>query len=128
MSLKDNIRIMVVDDMSTSRGILMKSLYEIGIKNVNYSTDGDDALNNLAGNPAHLVLSDYHMPGKDGLDLLKALRENKMTEKIGFILVTGSDDMAVIQRGKELRMNNYLKKPFTPESLKACITKVVGPL
>lgn len=128
MSLKDQIRVMVVDDMSVSRGLLEQGLEVIGVKNVSYATNGQDALTSLASQPAHLIISDYNMPKMDGLHLLQALRTNAATQKIGFILVTGSEDKNVIINGQKLGMNNYLKKPFTPETLKACIERVTGPL
>ncbi|MEZ5892635.1 MAG: response regulator [Parvularculaceae bacterium] len=128
MALKDILKVMVVDDMTVSRGLLESSLDAIGVKNVDYQKEGQAALKALAAKPAHLIISDYNMPVMDGLALLKALRGNKATEKIGFILVTGSEDATVISKGKGLGMNNYLKKPFTPESLRACIEAVVGPL
>lgn len=128
MGLKDSIKIMVVDDMSTSRGILMNSLYGFGIKNVSFAKDGEEALTLLVGAPVHLVISDYNMPGMDGLGLLKALREHRLTSKIGFILVTGSEDPSVLRKGMTMGLNNYLKKPFTPENLQKCITQVTGPL
>lgn len=128
MSLKENLKIMIVDDMSTSRGILMNTLYEIGIKQVEFSKDGKEALNKIAGNPAHLIISDYNMPEMDGLQLLKAVRENKMTSKVGFILVTGTESAEVVKEGMALGMNNYLKKPFNAESMKKCISQVVGAL
>lgn len=128
MALRDSIRVMVVDDMSTSRGILTNALYEMGIKNVTYEADGKAALSKLVGNPVHLVVSDYNMPGMDGLQLLKALRENKTTSRIGFIMVTGSEDGDVITKGKQLGMNNYAKKPVTKDSLKQTIERVTGPL
>lgn len=128
MSLKDHIRVMVVDDMSVSRGLLQQALDAIGIKNVFFSNSGDEALKSIVGSPVHLVISDYNMPGMDGLTLLKSLREHKMTQRIGFILVTGSEDGNLIAKGKEYGLNNFLKKPFTPESMKACIERVTGPL
>lgn len=128
MSLKESIRVMIVDDMSTSRGILMNTLYEIGIKKVDFTRDGEEALKTLVGNPAHLVISDYNMPGMDGIQLLKALRDHKPTAKVGFILVTGTEDPEIIKKGMEYGLNNYLKKPFTAESLEKCITRVTGPL
>lgn len=128
MSLKDHIRVMVVDDMSVSRGLLQQALDTIGIKNVSFCNSGDEAHKSIVGNPVHLVISDYNMPGMDGLALLKCLREHKATQRIGFILVTGSEDGNLIAKGKEYGLNNFLKKPFTPESMKACIERVTGPL
>ncbi len=128
MSLMKSLRIMVVDDMSTSRGILTQSLDEIGIGNYLVENSGQTALSRLVAQPVHLVISDYNMPGMDGLHLLKALRENRSTSQIGFILVTGKPTNDIISFGQKLAMNNFLKKPFTTPALKQCIETVVGRL
>ena len=128
MSLKDHIRVMVVDDMSVSRGLLQQALDKMGVRNTDFCNSGDEAYRKLVANPVHLVISDYNMPGMDGLTLLKQLRENKSTQKIGFILVTGSEDGNLYAKGRALGLNNFLKKPFTPESMQACIERVTGPL
>ena len=126
MALKDILKVMIVDDMSVSRGLLTQGLEEIGIKNIDFQKSGQDALNRLAVNPAHLVISDYNMPGMSGLDLLESLRSNKMTQQIGFILITGSPSQELLERGVKLGLNNLIKKPFTTQSLKASIEAVVG--
>jgi len=64
----------------------------------------------------------------NGLELLKALRDFKATQKIGFILVTGAQEASIVVEGQNLGMNNFLKKPFTPDSLRACVEAVVGRL
>ncbi|MDG1128331.1 response regulator [Seohaeicola saemankumensis] len=128
MSLKNSLQLMVVDDMTISRGLVEQSLLEIGIRNVQYEKDGAMALKRLTAAPVHLVLSDYNMPGMDGIALLEALRLNRSTQRIGFILMTGRADRALIERGHFLGMNNFIAKPFSTLSLKVCIEKVVGPL
>lgn len=128
MSLKDSLSIMIVDDTSTSRGLLMMGCDELGIKKVDFRKDGESALQALAAAPVHLVISDYNMPGLNGLQLLKGLRANKRTQNIGFILVSGRIDKELITTGRSLGMNNYLPKPFTTAQLRTCIQSVVGPL
>ncbi len=128
MSLKNNLRILVVDDMSVSRALITQALDEIGITNYQTANDGKGALAMMASNPVHLVISDFNMPGLDGLQLLEALRMNKSTQRIGFILITGRADKEVIERGQKLAMNNFLKKPFTTPQMKQCIEQVVGRL
>lgn len=128
MALRDQIRIMIVDDMSTSRGLLTQALDSLGIRQVIAVGDGTTALQTLQAHPVHLVVSDYNMPNMDGLHLLHALRSNAQTSRVGFILVTGRADQAIIDSGKSLGMNNFLQKPFTPEQLKNCIEAVVGRL
>lgn len=128
MSLRDQIRIMVVDDMSTSRGLITQALDSFGINNVATAADGKTALMSMMHSPVHLVISDYNMPEMDGLHLLHALRKDPKTKGTGFILITGRADRAIIDKGRQLGMNNFLKKPFTPPELRSCIEAVVGRL
>ncbi|MEP1519081.1 response regulator [Ascidiaceihabitans sp.] len=128
MALRDQIRIMVVDDMSTSRGLITQALDSFGIPNVSSAEDGADALRVLAKAPVHLVISDYNMPNMDGLKLLHSLRSGEKTKGVGFILITGRAEQQIIDYGRKLGMNNYLKKPFDPADLRRCIETVVGPL
>ncbi len=128
MSLREQLRIMVVDDMSTSRGLIAQALDSIGIRNVATTADGKSAIQALAKAPVHLVISDYNMPEMDGLQLLHYLRSQPQTAKIGFLLITGRADQAIIDKGRQLGMNNYLKKPFQPAELKAGLEAIVGRL
>jgi two-component system chemotaxis response regulator CheY len=128
MSLKETLRIMVVDDMAVSRGLVTQSLEEIGVWNVLTESGGQAALNKIVANPVHLVLSDFNMPGMDGLGLLQALRQNRSTQQIGFILITGNPTPQMVEKGRALGLNNLVKKPFTTASLKQCIEMVVGRL
>ncbi len=128
MSLAGKLEVMVVDDTSVSRMLIVESLNEIGIKNLALAKDGKQALTALMAKPAHLVISDQNMPGLDGLGLLKALREYKPTAKIGFILVTGSPDKSLIERGRAIGLNNFLAKPFNTKTIRAAIEAVVGKL
>ena len=122
------LRVLVVDDMSTSRGLIIQALEWMGVASIDHCADGAAALQKLAAAPVHMVISDFNMPGMDGLKLLETLRGDSQFERTGFILITGTTDPAVIDRGKELGMNNFLKKPFSPTALRACIERVVGPL
>jgi len=128
MSLRDQLRILVVDDMSTSRGLISQALDAMGIRQIAYASDGPEALAMLERSPAHLVMSDFNMPGMDGLQLLASLRGNPKTQRLGFILITGRADKEIVETGKRLGMNNFLKKPYTPQELRACIEAVVGRL
>jgi two-component system, chemotaxis family, chemotaxis protein CheY len=128
MALRDQLRVMVVDDMATSRGLITQALDTLGIANVATASDGRSALASLSANPVHLVISDYNMPEMDGLQLLQALRANPTTQRTGFLLITGRADGSVIERGRGLGMNNYIKKPFTPDDMRSAIEAVFGRL
>lgn len=128
MALRDQLRVMVVDDMSTSRGLITQALDAIGIRSVAAVADGPSALQLIERSPVHLVVSDYNMPGMDGLRLLHALRTGPKTAKVGFLLITGRADREIIDHGRQLGMNNFLKKPFQPNDLKQAIEAIVGRL
>lgn len=128
MSLKDQLKILVVDDTSTSRGLISQALETIGIGKVGYADDGGSALKHVQAAPVHLVISDFNMPGMNGLDLLKALRTTPATRSVGFILITGKATKELIDTGRSLGMNNFLKKPFTQQEFRSCLEAVVGRL
>ena len=102
MGVRENLHILIVDDMSTSRGLITQAMDELGITKYDTENDGASALKRLSTRPVHLVISDYNMPGMNGLELLA--------------------------KGQSLGMNNYLAKPFTTAQMKSCIERVVGPL
>ena len=128
MAAAKQLEVMVVDDTSVSRMLLTESLQEIGITSLALAKDGADALAQLKSKPGHLVISDQYMPNLDGLGLLKALRGHPPTAKIGFILVTGSPDKSLVERGRQMGLNNFIAKPFTTKTIRAAIEAVVGRL
>ena len=128
MSLKEQLKVLVVDDTSVSRMLVIDALQTMGIRNISFAKDGLQAMNMMAANPAHLVISDLNMPGLDGIGLLKGLREHRPTSRVGFILVTGVGDKATIDRARKYGLNNYVAKPFTPQTLRTSIEAVVGRL
>jgi two-component system chemotaxis response regulator CheY len=128
MSIRDKLQVMVVDDMSTSRGLILQALDSFGLRNVQYASDGASALSSLGQRPVHLVISDYNMPGMSGLDLLAAMRGDARLARTGFILITGKADREIIDTGRRLGMNNFIKKPFEPKELLTTIEAVVGRL
>jgi two-component system chemotaxis response regulator CheY len=128
MSIAEKIRVMVVDDTSVSRALIVDALDQMGVRGVVIAKDGAAALQALIAQPVHLVISDMNMPGLDGLELLRRLRENKATARIAFILITGRADNTLIERGRKFALNNYVTKPFSVAQLRGAIEAVVGKL
>lgn len=128
MALRDQLRTIVVDDMSTSRGLITQALEAFGIRQIETASDGQEALQKISTWPVHLVISDMNMPGMNGLQLLHALRSTPQTKGVGFLLITGKADREIIEYGKKLGMNNFVKKPFQPDQLRAAIEAIVGRL
>lgn len=125
---KDQLKIIVVDDTAVSRGLITQALDWMQVDGYRTCADGKEALDSLISKPAHLIISDYNMPGLAGLELLSCIRNTKGIERCGFILVTGRADASIVNKGKSLGMNNLITKPFSKEQMRDCIEKVVGPL
>src|SRR6185436_5203394 len=70
----DAVRVLVVDDDSDAAGLIRRLLEECGAS-VSISHSVDDALNKLDSEKPDLLLSDIGMPGKDGYDMIQAVRE-----------------------------------------------------
>lgn len=121
-----DLKIMVVDDTAVSRGLITQALDWMQVEGYRTCASAVEALESLRKKPAHLVISDYNMPEMDGLIFLKNIRTDVHLRGVGFILVTGRLDAAMIENGKKLGVNNMLKKPFSREELKLCLMKVVG--
>ncbi|MGR3541263.1 MAG: response regulator [Hasllibacter sp.] len=128
MPLADRLRVVAVDDMATSRGVLVQTLERLGVRRVSAVASASEAIDRIAADDAHLVLCDRVMPGMGGLDLLRHLRGQPSTRGIGFILVSGRLDAETVENGRGLGLNNILPKPFGPDELRRAVEAVVGPL
>ncbi|WP_298499516.1 response regulator [uncultured Maritimibacter sp.] len=128
MSMRDQLRVLVVDDMSTSRGLITQALDAIGVRQIETASNGREALAAMKSNQPHLVISDMNMPEMNGLQLLHSIRTDPRTKNTGFLLITSKADRQLIETGKKLRMNNFIPKPFKTEDLARAIEAIFGRL
>ena len=128
MPLASSMRIMIADDQQTSRLLIRSALNDIGVKQIEMAKDGQEALDMILRQPVHLVISDYHMPRMNGVELLRAVRANLPTKRSAFFMLTGVDNAQFLQQAIQLQVNNYLKKPVSTPELKNKIEAVFGTL
>lgn len=128
MSFVKQMKVLVVDDTSTSRMLVCDALDQLGITQVSVANDGEQALKTMMTQPCHMIISDFNMPKLDGLGLLQAIRSYPATRNVPFIILTGKGDRALVERAAKLGVNNYLTKPFTVPALKSAIEAVIGKL
>ncbi|RFC65372.1 response regulator [Fulvimarina endophytica] len=126
MSFKDQFKVLIVDDHRTSRMIVLDALQQLGIKQLMYAEDGEAALKMMMTKPAHLIISDFNMPKLNGLQLLKAIRSYKPTNKTPFIILSGRGDQELVRQAIALGVNNFLPKPITVPVLRKSIEAIVG--
>lgn len=124
-----NTKFLVVDDFSTMRKIIKKVLDEIGYKNVVEAVDGKNALEVISasfqnGEPVQFVISDWNMPNMQGIELLKACKENPTYKSLPFMLVTAESEQSQIIEAAKAGVSEYVVKPFNAATLKAKIERV----
>ena len=115
-----SVPVLVVDDMSTMRKVIIKACQEIGFTNISEAADGVlawEALSN-ASSPFGLVISDWNMPNCTGLDLLKRLRRDSRIGKTPFVMVTAESEGGQVAEAIAAGVNQYILKPFKAESLR----------
>jgi two-component system chemotaxis response regulator CheY len=128
MPLAMTFKVLVVDDQLTMREVAKLALQEMGVRQIIDAENGDDAFKKATTQPLDMIISDFNMPGMDGLGLLRAVRGHPAVRKLPFILVTGRGDNALVVSAAQAGVNNYIVKPFTAEMLREKVEAVVGKL
>jgi len=144
--LDKSMKILVVDDFSTMRRIIKNLLKDLGFSNIQEADDGSTALPMLQQGDFDFVVTDWNMPGMQGIDLLRAIRADDKLKHLPVLMVTAeaknairADDklkhlpvlMVTAEAKKEqivaaaqAGVNGYVVKPFTAATLKEKLDKI----
>ncbi|NNE63559.1 MAG: chemotaxis protein CheY [Gammaproteobacteria bacterium] len=118
------MNILIVDDFSTMRRIIKNLLRDLGFNNTSEADDGQTALPMLKSGKFDLLVTDWNMPGMDGLSLLKAVRADADLSAMPVLMVTAEAKREQIVVAAEAGVNGYVVKPFTAITLKEKIDKI----
>lgn len=121
MAITQADRILIVDDKEDNL-LLMQTLLEAEGYNVDLALSGAAALDKIETSPPSLVLLDVMMPGMDGYEVTRRIRENENTALIPIVLLTGYKDQNDT-RLSELGANGMISKPVNLDEL---LEKVKG--
>ena len=119
-----NMKILVVDDFSTMRRIIKNLLRDLGFNNTQEADDGSTALPMLQKGDFDFVVTDWNMPGMQGIDLLKAIRADEKLKNIPVLMVTAEAKREQIIAAAQAGVNGYVVKPFTAATLKEKLEKI----
>jgi len=122
--LDKNMKVLVVDDFSTMRRIVKNLLRDLGFTNIQEADDGSTALPMLQGGDFDFVVTDWNMPGMQGIDLLKAIRADSSLAHIPVLLITAEAKKEQIVMAAQAGVNGYIVKPFTAATLKTKLDKI----
>ncbi len=117
-------KILVVDDEEDILELVSYNLTRDGY-NVICASTGEDGLNTAKSKLPDLVILDLMLPGMDGLDVARGLKNDKNTKDIPIVMLSAKGEEADIVTGLELGADDYIPKPFSPRILSARIRAVL---
>jgi len=119
---KENI--LVVEDEEDIQELITYNLTKEGYQVVAVSS-GEDAMTSVAKQPPDVILLDLMLPGADGLEVCRMLRNDVATRDIPIIMVTAKGEEADVVVGLELGADDYVTKPFSPKVMIARVRAVL---
>ena len=130
MNFSKNLRILVVDDIDRTRGMIKEMLKQIGFENVDEAESGKKAWSMIEGTKEEnefyqLILSDWSMPLMDGLELLKKIRGSSEFKDTPFLMITAESEQRKVLQVLREGVANFIIKPFSSETLRSKIRKVL---
>lgn len=118
------MKILIVDDFSTMRRIIKNLLRDLGFNNTHEADDGQTALPMLQSAKFDFLITDWNMPGMQGIDLLKAVRADPALASLPVLMVTAEAKREQIVEAAQAGVSGYVIKPFTAATLKEKIDKI----
>ena len=122
--MNKDMKILIVDDFSTMRRIIKNLLRDLGFTNTAEADDGQTALPMLQNGKFDFLVTDWNMPGMQGIDLLKNVRADPNLSDLPVLMVTAESKRDQIVEAAEAGVNGYIVKPFTAATLKEKIDKI----
>jgi phosphate regulon transcriptional regulator PhoB len=123
MTMKSK-KILVVDDEPDLVELVSYNLKKEGFT-IFSAVSGEDALDKIRGNQYDLIVLDLMLPGIQGTELCRILRNDPRTEALPIIMLTAKGDVADRVRGLETGADDYLSKPFSPKELVARVNALL---
>lgn len=123
MPAEKDLKILVVDDFSATRTIVINYLSKLGYKNTVEAEDGFSALARLKSALFDLVVTDWSMSDMSGLDLLKQIRADSDLKHIPVLMVTSEDLQGNIVTAIKAGLNDYIVRPFEEHTFKQKLEK-----
>lgn len=114
--MSKNISLLVIDDDAVTRQLLEKVLSGNGF-DVYVAEDGPSGLRLADEYDLDVILLDWMMPGMDGIDVLKKLKENQRTKHVPIFMLTGKDSRQDIDYAMSLGIEDYIVKPFNSSEI-----------
>lgn len=120
-----NLFILIVDDSPTMRRIIKNTLERLGHRESVEAGNGKEALQQLREHPVNFIITDWNMPEMNGLEFVTELRATPEFEKLPVLMITTRGMKDDVLQAVQAGVNNYVVKPFTPETLEQKMNKLL---
>lgn len=117
--------VLLADDMQSIRSLAKTALKHIGFKKFVECSNGAEAIKRLKLMKVDLIICDYDMPERNGLDVLRFCRQQKHAEKLPFIMLTANASASLVHECISSGVDGYIVKPFQPEKFYRKIQKLL---
>jgi DNA-binding response OmpR family regulator len=117
--------IMVVDDSQTVRNIMALIVHRLGHRVIRASS-AMEGLALLTESVPDLIFLDITLPGMDGLDVCKVIKNTRHTKHVPVIMLSGNDQVFDKVMGRLAGASDYITKPFEPETIRKCLETYCG--
>lgn len=124
MKPRNEMRVLVVDDQKSMRGLAIYYLKQIDFEEIDEAESARDALMQMQKKRYDLLLLDWNMEGMSGIDLLKAIRSIPELNKIKIIMATSERSVDKVDEAKSHGADHYVVKPYELRDLEMRIAKV----
>ena len=114
-------RVLVADDSSTMRKIILRSLNAVGVTETTEAADGTEAVSLFQPGEFDMVLTDWNMPGKTGLEVVQEIRAKD--PDVPIIMITTEAEKGRVLQAIQAGVSDYLVKPFTADTLREKLEK-----
>jgi DNA-binding response OmpR family regulator len=118
-------KVLIADDDANIRNILDFTLHAEGF-DVVAARNGDDAFTLALGEQPDLVILDVMMPGTNGFETCRRLKDDRRTARIPVVLLTARGSRDDRRVGEEAGADAYVTKPFSPGKLIAAVQDLLG--
>jgi len=116
--------VLIADDEDSLRAVIEITLAGPGLR-VLHAADGDRALELARQECPDLIVLDWMMPGKTGIEVAEVLRSEPATVDTAILMLTAMDSEQSRQCARTLGIREYLVKPFSPLQLLACVRRIL---
>lgn len=124
--MKKRPSLLIVDDRWLMRQTITAALREMGYTDLSEATSGLEAMRMLQNKATAAVISDWDMPGMNGLGLLRWMRSKPEFAETPFMMITAESSREQVRMAVEAGVSSYMVKPFTVQDLANKIERILG--